>query len=83
LTQSIGRSVSVMTVNKLLLRPEEAAEVLSIGRSKVYELMGTGVLVSVRIGTSRRIPVDALSEFVQELRRSSGAGQPAGSAGLG
>jgi excisionase family DNA binding protein len=57
-----------MAVDKLLLKPEEAAELLSIGRSKVYELIGTGELASVRIGTSRRIPADALAEFVRELR---------------
>ncbi len=33
-----------MVVDKLLLKPEEAAELLSIGRSKVYELIGTGEL---------------------------------------
>ncbi len=52
---------------KLLLRPEEAAELLSISRSKVYELIGTGELISVRIGASRRIPADALTEFVRQL----------------
>lgn len=57
-----------MAVDKLLLKPEEAAELLSIGRSKVYELIGTGELASVRIGASRRIPADALAEFVRELR---------------
>jgi len=57
-----------MVVDKLLLKPEEAAELLSIGRSKIYELIGTGELASVRIGTSRRIPADALAEFVRELR---------------
>lgn len=57
-----------MAVEKLLLKPEEAAELLSIGRSKIYELIGTGELASVRIGTSRRIPADALAEFVRELR---------------
>lgn len=72
-----------MAVNKLLLRPEEAAEVLSIGRSKVYELMGAGVLASVRIGSSRRIPVDALCEFVQELRRNPRTGQAGDLVGLG
>lgn len=59
-----------MLVEKLLLKPEEAAEVLSIGRSKVYELIGTGELASVRIGASRRIPADALVEFVSQLRRT-------------
>lgn len=55
------------SITKLLLRPEEAANLLSIGRSKVYELIGTGELVSVRIGASRRIPAEALSEFVRQL----------------
>jgi len=67
-----------MSVDKLLLKPEEAAEVLSIGRSKVYELIGTGELASVRIGASRRIPADALVEFVGRIQGAaadSGAGR--------
>ena len=48
----------------LLLTPEQAAAVLGICRTKVYELIGTGKLESVRIGTSRRIAVAALEEFV-------------------
>ena len=54
-------------MNKLLLTPEEAAEVLSIGRTKVYALMADGELISVRIGNSRRVPLDAVSEFVARL----------------
>jgi excisionase family DNA binding protein len=54
-------------MNKLLLTPEEAAEALSIGRTKVYELLGQGLLRSVRIGTCRRIPREALDEFVGGL----------------
>ena len=64
-----------MAVEKLLLKPEEAAEILSIGRSKVYELMGTGELASVRIGACRRIPAEALSDFVAGLRDTSPAVQ--------
>ena len=59
-----------MSVDKLLLKPEEAADVLSIGRSKVYELIGTGELASVRIGACRRVPTEALVEFVTQLRSS-------------
>lgn len=58
-------------VAPLLLTPEEAAAALGICRTKVYELMGTGKLESVRIGTSRRIAVAALEEFVQRLRSSA------------
>jgi excisionase family DNA binding protein len=58
-------------VNKLLLTPAEAAEVLSIGRTKVYELMADGDLVSVRIGNSRRVPLDAVNEFVARLEEQA------------
>jgi excisionase family DNA binding protein len=56
-------------VPKLLLTPEEAAQALGIGRSHVYELLRTGRLKSVQIGTCRRIPLAALDEFVVELQR--------------
>lgn len=55
-------------MDKLLLTPEEAATVLSIGRSKVYELIGDGRLASVRIDASRRVPARALAEFVNRLQ---------------
>ena len=55
-------------VPKVLLTPEEAAGVLGIGRTKVYELMLSNALESVKIGASRRIPTDALDSFVAGLR---------------
>jgi len=55
-------------MHKLLLTPEEAAKALSISRSKLYELLATGSLESVRIGTSRRISTLALDEFVESCR---------------
>ena len=54
-------------MDKLLLTPEEAASVLSIGRSKVYELISDGRLASVRIDASRRVPKSALIEFIERL----------------
>ena len=54
-------------MDKLLLTPEEAAEVLGIGRSKVYELLAARQLASVKIGTCRRIPADALRAYVEGL----------------
>jgi len=55
----------------LLLTPIEAAHVLGIGRSKLYELLRAGVLQSVHIGACRRIPVDALSDLVSRLQHES------------
>ena len=51
----------------LLVRPEDAARVLGIGRTKVYELIRSGELRSVRVGGLRRVPVAALDEFVARL----------------
>lgn len=51
----------------LLVCPEDAARVLGVGRTKVYELMRSGALRSVRVGGLRRIPVAALAEFVARL----------------
>ncbi|HET6963166.1 MAG TPA: helix-turn-helix domain-containing protein [Acidimicrobiales bacterium] len=55
---------------KLLVTPEEAADLLSIGRSKLYELLAAGAVESVRVGTCRRIPVQALEDFVSRLRQA-------------
>ena len=56
-----------MSVPKVRLTPEEAAEALSLGRTKVYELIREGALRSVRIGKCRRVPATALSEFVERI----------------
>ncbi len=54
---------------RILLTPEEVAKRLSVGRTTVYELIGSGQLESVTIGRSRRIPTDALHEFVNRMRQ--------------
>jgi excisionase family DNA binding protein len=59
-------------MDKLLLTPQEAAAVLSIGRTKVYELMESGLLESVTIGRCRRVPAEALAPFVEALRQGRG-----------
>jgi excisionase family DNA binding protein len=65
-----GRTTAM---DKVLLTPEEAAQALSIGRSKVYELLRAGALASVRIGASRRIPVEAVRAYVAALAVDSAA----------
>ncbi|QSB15168.1 helix-turn-helix domain-containing protein [Natronosporangium hydrolyticum] len=51
----------------LLLRPEQAAQILSMSRWKVFELIRLGELRSVKSGGSRRIPVAAVREYVSRL----------------
>lgn len=50
-----------------LLTVEDVADVLGISRSKVYELISSGALPSVRIGRSRRVRVSDLDVFVERL----------------
>jgi len=54
-------------MDKILLTPEEAAEVLGVGKSTVYDLIRMRLLRSVQIGRSRRIPVHACQELVDRL----------------
>lgn len=60
-------------VGRLLLRPEQAAEALSIGRTAVFELIRSGRLRSIKIGGRRRIPASALAEFVRQLEEEQAA----------
>jgi excisionase family DNA binding protein len=60
-------------MNPLLLRPEEAAEMLGISRSRFYELLGTGQIASVRIGASRRVTAAELERYVEGLVAANGA----------
>lgn len=41
-------------MNKLLLTPEEAGDLIGVGRARVYELLRRGAIESARIGRSRR-----------------------------
>jgi excisionase family DNA binding protein len=56
-----------MIMEKLLLSPEEAAEVLGIGRSRVFDLMRERELLSVRIVRSRRVPMAAIRSYLERL----------------
>ncbi len=54
-------------MTRLLLTVPEAAQALAISRSKLYELIASGLVRSVRIDGSRRVPVEALEAYVAHL----------------
>ena len=54
--------------NRLLLKVEQAAERLGLGRTIVWGLVTSGELESVKIGRSRRVPIEALGAYVAKLR---------------
>jgi excisionase family DNA binding protein len=53
-------------MDKLLLRPTEAADAIGVGRSKIYELLASGELPAVRIGGSVRVPAAALRIWIEQ-----------------
>ena len=59
----------------VLLTVEEAARAMAVGRTTVYGLLADGTLRSVKIGRLRRIPVQALHEFVHAM--AADCGRPA------
>ena len=54
-------------VPRVLLSVEEAAEQLSVSRTRVYALIKAGEITSIRVGRLRRVPADALLQFIARL----------------
>jgi excisionase family DNA binding protein len=52
-------------MEKLLLTVRETADVLSVSRSRVYELIYAEQLDSVKIGRSRRVSLVSVRRFVE------------------
>jgi len=59
-------------MNRLLLKPSEAAELIGIGRSQIYALIAAGVFPVVRVGSEMRIPARALDEWIERKLKDSG-----------
>jgi excisionase family DNA binding protein len=57
-------------VERLLLRVNEAAELLGISRSKAYELVAAEVIPAIRIGSSVRVPLEELRVWIKGNCRS-------------
>ncbi len=54
-------------MDALLLTPTQAAAVLGVSRSTVYELLGAGQIDAVHIGRSRRVVAASLTRYVNRL----------------
>ena len=50
-----------------LLTAEEAAKVLRIGRSKLYQLLAAQELASIKIGRSRRVRMADVEDYIERL----------------
>jgi excisionase family DNA binding protein len=58
---------------RLLLRPEEVAAILGLGRSTIYELLRAGELPAVHIGRATRIPARDLHRWIEQRSSVNGA----------
>lgn len=58
---------------KLLLTVADTMELTSLGRTKIYQLIGSGEIPTVRIGRALRIPAKALQGWVerQEVQQAT------------
>jgi excisionase family DNA binding protein len=65
------QEVDTIMNEKLLVTVTEAAEMLNLGRSTVYDLISIGELKVVKIGRAARIPTADLREFVDRRVEAS------------
>lgn len=58
--------------DKQLYRVQEAMEILSLGRSAIYEQLRCGRLPSVKQGATRLVPAWAIAHYVALLSTEAG-----------
>lgn len=56
---------------RLLYSIADAAELLSLGKRKVEDLVREGDVETVTIGRRRLIPAEALTDYVERLKAAS------------
>lgn len=65
-------SLNVVVLERHLYKVTEAAKLLSMSRSVIYEQMRAGRLRFVKQGAATLIPATAINAYVQLLMRESG-----------
>lgn len=60
-------SADMKPEERLVLSVEAAGELLSLSRTRMFALIKTGEIRSIRVGRLRRIPADALAEYVTHV----------------
>jgi excisionase family DNA binding protein len=60
-------------MERMLLRPAEAAEAIGVSRSRMYELLASRELPSIRVGRTVRVPVAALQAWIAERLKQNDA----------
>jgi excisionase family DNA binding protein len=66
MSQSEAPDVVGKVDTPLLLKADEVAKMLGLGRTKIYDMMGGGELPVVRIGSAVRVPRKQLLDWIEE-----------------
>ena len=64
----------MVPIERIAYRPGEAAQAVGVSRTRMYELINSGEIPSLKVGGVRRVPVDKLREWIA---RNSGDGPAA------
>ena len=63
--------MAVEAQQSLFLSLRETCRLLGVGRSKLYELVGSGKIKTIKIGARRLIARDELERFVATLQATA------------
>ena len=64
------QAYSIAASEKRALHIDETSALYGISRSKIYDLMATGVLRTVKIGGRRLVPRDAIEALISEVSKA-------------
>jgi excisionase family DNA binding protein len=64
-------ALPIPSLAPLLYRVEDAAHLLSLSRSVIFELLRSGRLRSVQEGRARLIPATAMHEYIVQLENEA------------
>lgn len=65
------REIAMDHTERLLLKADEVARRLSMGRAIVYLMMQSGELPTLRKGRSVRVPARALDQWIEQRTRAA------------
>jgi excisionase family DNA binding protein len=63
--------------SKLAYRPDEIPGVFPIGRTKVFALIKSGELESIKVGRARLVPAEAIKRLMARLHTEQNGGEAA------
>lgn len=67
-----GEGNQAVRVEPISVRIREACRLTGIGRSKFYELVASGDIEVIKVGTMTLVPFDGLRAFIDRERNNSG-----------